>query len=71
MVRTGRSDKMAGKLLADAVVPEDLTGARGYAFQATHVLAAVGRPQFPACCWQDMFSSLQPGPLRRLSILTG
>lgn len=66
VVWTGRSDKIAVKLLAETVVPEDLTEARGYAFQVTHVMAVVRRPQFPACCWQDMFSSLQPGPLHRL-----
>lgn len=66
MVWIERADKVAVKLLAEAVVPEHLTGARGYALQVTHVMAVVRRPQFLACCWQDMFSSSQPGPLHRL-----
>lgn len=49
-------------------MPEDLTRARGYAFQVTHVVAVVRRPQF-LCYWQDMFNSSQPGPLHRLSVL--
>lgn len=44
VVWTGRSDKIAVKLLAETVVPEDLTEAREYAFQVTHVMAVVRRP---------------------------